>query len=393
MIKSPLIARLFIKSHSKHNDPAVRKAYGTLGGIFGIICNLLLFVIKLAAGLITGSISIIADALNNLTDMGSSIITIIGFKMASKPADSDHPFGHGRIEYMASFIVSGLILMVGGELLISSIKNIINPVSVTYNKTAVLILIASVIIKLFMFSTVRSLGKAIDSSALIATAQDSINDSITTAAILISIPLSNLFSFQLDAYIGLLISLFILYSGLKSAKETLDPLLGQPPTAEMVANITNLILSFDNFLGLHDLIVHNYGPGRIFASVHVEVSSDSDIVRCHEQIDLCENLVVEKLGVQLVIHMDPIATDDEFLTETKAKTIEILHAIDPVLSLHDFRMTPKGEDRTNLIFDVVVPSSVKIEHNELKAQIAKAVSEIDSTFCCVITIDNDFTGR
>lgn len=393
MMKSPLIARLFIKSHSKHSDPAVRKAYGTLGGIFGIICNLLLFIIKLAAGLITGSISITADALNNLTDMGSSIITIIGFKMASKPADSDHPFGHGRIEYMASFIVSGLILMVGGELLISSIKNIINPVSVTYNKTAIIILAASVIIKLFMFGTVRSLGKAIDSATLIATAQDSINDSITTAAILVSIPLSNIFSFQLDAYIGLLISLFILYSGLKSAKETLDPLLGQPPTSEMVENITNLILSFDNFLGIHDLIVHNYGPGRTFASVHVEVSSKSDIVRAHEQIDLCENLVAEKLGILLVIHMDPIATDDEFLAETKAKTVDVLHSIDPALSLHDFRMTPKGADRTNLIFDVVVPSSVKTEHDKLKAQIAQEVSKIDPTFCCVITIDNDFTGR
>ncbi|MBQ7046083.1 MAG: cation transporter [Clostridia bacterium] len=393
MMKSPLIARLFIKSHSKHSDPAVRKAYGTLGGIFGIICNLLLFIIKLAAGLITGSISITADALNNLTDMGSSIITIIGFKMASKPADSDHPFGHGRIEYMASFIVSGLILMVGGELLISSVKNIINPVSVTYNKTAIIILAASVIIKLFMFSTVRSLGKTIDSATLIATAQDSINDSITTAAILVSIPLSDVFSFQLDAYIGLLISLFILYSGLKSAKETLDPLLGQPPTAQMVDDISNLILSFDNFLGIHDLIVHNYGPGRTFASVHVEVSSKSDIVRAHEQIDLCENLVAEKLGILLVIHMDPIATDDEFLAETKAKTIDVLHSIDPALSLHDFRMTPKGADRTNLIFDVVVPSSVKTEHYKLKAQIAEEVSKIDPTFCCVITIDNDFTGR
>lgn len=393
MSKIPLIARIFVKSNSKTSDPLVRKAYGTLGGIFGIICNLLLFIIKLAAGLITGSISIIADALNNLTDMGSSIITIIGFKMASKPADSDHPFGHGRIEYMASFIVSGLILMVGGELLINSIKNIINPTTVTYNTTAIAILIASVMLKLLMFKTVRSLGKAINSATLIATAQDSVNDSVTTAAILISIPLSNLFSFQLDAYIGVAISLFVIYSGLKSAKETLDPLLGQPPTAEMVENITNQILSFDDFLGIHDLIVHNYGPGRIFASVHVEVSSDSNIVKCHEQIDLCENLVFENLGIQLVIHMDPMATDDEFLLDVKEKTIEIVKGIDTNLSLHDFRMTPKGEDRTNLIFDVVVPSSVKIEHNKLKAEITKKVSAIDPTFCCVITIDNDFTGR
>lgn len=393
MSKIPLIARLFIKSASNTSDPIVRKNYGTLGGIFGIICNLVLFAIKLMAGLITGSISIIADALNNLSDMGSSIITIIGFKMASKPADSDHPFGHGRIEYMSSFIVSGLILMVGGELLISSVENIINPVSVHYNNVAIIILVVSVLIKLFMFKTVRSLGKAIDSATLIATSQDSINDSITTAAILVSVPLSRLFSFQLDAYIGLAISLFIIYSGLKSAKETLDPLLGQPPTKEMVDNITNQILSFEDFLGIHDLIVHNYGPGRIFASVHVEVSSDSDIVKCHEQIDLCENLVFETLGVQLVIHMDPMATDDEFLNGTKEKTIDIIKAIDPALSLHDFRMTPKGEDRTNLIFDVVVPSSVKIEHTHLKNEIAQKVSEIDSTFCCVITIDNDYTGR
>lgn len=393
MIKYPILAKLFVKDYKNTADKAVRKSYGTVGGIFGIVCNLILFLIKLFAGVITGSISITADALNNLSDMGSSVVTIIGFKLAAKPADSDHPFGHGRMEYISSFVVSGMILIVGFELLTSSVKNIITPAEVNYSVISLCILIASVLIKFFMFVCVKALGKAISSTALCATAQDSINDTVSTFAIIIAMAISHIFHIQLDAYIGVGISLFILYSGLKTAKETLDPLLGQPPTKQEVDDIENIIMSFSDFLGIHDLIIHNYGPGRTFASVHVEVSENCDVVKCHEEIDLCEKLVFESLGINLVIHMDPIATDNEFLNDVKSKVSEIVKQINSDLTIHDFRMTPKADTRTNLIFDVVLPSSAKMSPEFLKNEISNKITEIDPTFCCVITVDNDFVGR
>lgn len=391
-----LLVRLFIKNSEDVNDSAVRLKYGTLGGAVGIVCNLFLCALKITVGIITASISIVADGLNNLSDMGSSIITMIGFKMAGKPADSDHPFGHGRMEYMSAFIVSMLILLVGAELLKSSVTALATGESApTYSVWAIIILAVSVLVKLWMCLFNRRLGKKIDSEALIATAQDSLNDMVATSVILLSVGISMLVTlpFNLDAVMGILVALFILYSGLASAKDTLNEILGTPPDKKLIKEIEDTILSFKEFKGIHDLIVHNYGPGRQFASVHVEVPQDSDIVKCHEQIDLCEKLVDEKLNISLVIHMDPIDVNNEAVTKAKKGIIDAVKEIDENMSVHDFRMTPAGETRTNLIFDVVVPSAVKISHEELNEIISEKAKKINPTYCCVITFDNDFTGR
>lgn len=391
-----LLVRLFIKNSEDVNDSAVRLKYGTLGGAVGIVCNLFLCALKITVGLITASISIVADGLNNLSDMGSSIITMIGFKMAGKPADSDHPFGHGRMEYMSAFIVSMLILLVGAELLKSSVTALATGESApAYSVWALIILAVSVLVKLWMCLFNRRLGKKIDSEALIATAQDSLNDMVATSVILLSVGISMLVTlpFNLDAVMGILVALFILYSGLASAKDTLNEILGTPPDKKLIKEIEDTILSFKEFKGIHDLIVHNYGPGRQFASVHVEVPQDSDIVKCHEQIDLCEKLVDEKLNISLVIHMDPIDVNNEAVSKAKEGIINAVKEIDENMSVHDFRMTPAGKTRTNLIFDVVVPSSVKISHEELNEIISEKAKKINPTYCCVITFDNDFTGR
>ena len=391
-----LLVKLFIKNSEDVNDSAVRLKYGTLGGAVGIVCNLFLCALKITIGIITASISIVADGLNNLSDMGSSIITMIGFKMAGKPADSDHPFGHGRMEYMSAFIVSVLILLVGTELFKSSVSALVSGESApAYSVWAIIILAVSVLVKLWMCLFNRRLGKKIGSEALLATAQDSLNDMVTTSVILISVGVSMLVTlpFNLDAVMGVLVSLFILYSGLVSAKDTLNEILGTPPDKKLIEEIENTILSFKEFKGIHDLIVHNYGPGRQFASVHVEVPQDSDIVKCHEQIDLCEKLIDEKLNISLVIHMDPIDVNNEAVSKAKEGIINAVKEIDENMSVHDFRMTPAGETRTNLIFDVVVPSSVKISHEELNEIISEKAKKINPTYCCVITFDNDFTGR
>ena len=391
-----LLIKLFIKNSEDVNDRAVRLKYGTLGGAVGIVCNLFLCALKITVGIITASISIVADGLNNLSDMGSSIITMIGFKMAGKPADSDHPFGHGRMEYMSAFIVSMLILLVGAELLKSSVTTLATGESApAYSVWAIIILTVSVLVKLWMCLFNRRLGKKIGSEALLATAQDSLNDMVTTSVILISVGVSMLVTlpFNLDAVMGILVALFILYSGIVSAKDTLNEILGTPPDKKLIEEIENTILSFKEFKGIHDLIVHNYGPGRQFASVHVEVPQDSDIVKCHEQIDLCEKLIDEKLNISLVIHMDPIDVNNEAVSKAKEGIINAVKEIDENMSVHDFRMTPAGETRTNLIFDVVVPSTVKMSHEELGERINESAKKINPTYCCVITFDNDFTGR
>lgn len=391
-----LLVKLFIKNSEDVNNGTVRLKYGTLGGAVGILCNLFLCALKITVGLITASISIVADGLNNLSDMGSSIITMIGFKMAGKPADSDHPFGHGRMEYLSAFIVAMIILLVGAELLKSSVTALATGESApTYSVWAIIILAVSVLVKLWMCLFNRKLGKKIDSEALLATAQDSLNDMVATTVILISVGVSMLVTipFNLDAVMGILVSLFILYSGLASAKDTLNEILGTPPDKKLIKEIEDTILSFKEFKGIHDLIVHNYGPGRQFASVHVEVPQDTDIVKCHEQIDLCEKLVDEKLDISLVIHMDPIDVNNEAVAKTKESITNAVKEIDSNMSIHDFRMTPASKKRTNLIFDVVVPSTVKISHEELGELINESARKINPTYCCVITFDNDFTGR
>lgn len=393
---SSLLIRLFVKNPEDVKDVNVRQAYGTLGSFVGIFCNLLLCIIKITVGLISGSISIAADGFNNLSDMGSSIITMIGFKLAGKPADSDHPFGHGRMEHMSAFVVAILILLVGIELFKSSVKTLVNgEVMPNYSVWAIIILAISILLKFWMFAFNRKVGKKICSEALLATAQDSLNDMIATAVILISVGVSLLVSlpFNLDAVMGIGVSIFVLYSGIMSAKETLDQILGSPPDKELIDEIKNTVLSFKQFVGIHDLIVHNYGAGRQFASVHVEVPQNCDIVKCHEQIDLCEKLINEKLDVCLVIHMDPIDTDNAAVIETKQKMVEGIKVIDERLTLHDFRMTPVSDNRTNLIFDVVVPSDLKLTRRELQNKITVMAQLINPTFQCVITFDNDYIGN
>ena len=391
-----LLIKLFIKNADDTKSNAVRGSYGTLGSIVGIICNLFLCVFKIAVGVITGSISISADGLNNLSDMGSSAITMIGFKLAGKPADKDHPFGHGRMEYISAFIVAFFILLVGFELLKTSATTLIGGGKApTYSLVAVIILAASALVKFWMFLFNRKIGKKIDSEALIATAQDSLNDAVTTIVILISVGISMLATlpFNLDAVMGILVSIFILYSGVMSARETLNSILGTPPSKELIDDIENTILSFKEFAGIHDLIIHNYGPGRQFASVHVEVPLDSDIVKCHEQIDLCEKLLQEKLDISVVIHMDPIDTDDETVVNTRNQLSDAITVIHNDLTLHDFRMTPISDLRTNLIFDVVVPSSLNMDTKELQKKVEQLSQLINPTFRCVITFDYDYTGK
>ncbi len=389
------LVKMFVKNPGDIKNNTVRKAYGTLGGVVGILCNLFLCVIKISIGLISGSISIAADGFNNLTDMGSSLVTIIGFKLAGKPADRDHPFGHGRMEYMSAFIVAIFILIVGFDLFETSAKALSDGTSTPkYGIWAIIALVVSVIVKFWMYLFNNKLGKKISSEALTATAKDSFNDMLATLAILASVVISKIVTlpFNLDAVMGILVSLFILWAGLSSAKDTLDEILGRPPEKKLIKELENTILSFEEFIGIHDLIVHNYGPGRQFASVHVEVPQDIDIVKCHEQIDLCEKIVGEQLDLSLVIHMDPIDSNNETVTVTRQRLSEAIKVIDENLTLHDFRMTPLSEQRTNLIFDVVVPSGVKLTHNELEEKIITIAKLINPIFECVITFDDDFSG-
>lgn len=390
-----LLIKLFIKDSKDIKSNTVRARYGALGSIVGIISNIILCAIKISVGVLSASISIIADGLNNLADMGSSVITMIGFKMANKPADRDHPFGHGRMEYMSAFVVAFLILMVGFELLGTSVKTLISGESApTYSIFSIVALIASIIIKFWMFLFNRKLGKITESSALIATAKDSLNDCVSTTAILLAAVISSYVKlpFNLDAVMAIGVAFFILWAGYSTAKDTLDEILGKPPEAELIKDIESGIMSFEGFIGIHDLIVHNYGPGRQFASVHVEVPQDIDIVKCHERIDICEKVVGEKTGVELVIHMDPIDINSEDVVLAREQMNEVIKEIDPRLTLHDFRMTPVSDTRTNLIFDVVLPSDIKLSAQELDEKIALAAKGKNPTYTCVITYDNSFIG-
>lgn len=391
-----LLIKLFIKNHTDTKSIEARSQYGNLGSAIGICANVLLSAVKIIIGLISGTLSITADGFNNLADAGSSVVTLIGFKLATKPADRDHPFGHGRIEYVSAFVVSFLILLVGFELLKDSVTTLTNgDATPKFSILAIIILVISIAVKCWLYLFNRKIGKTIDSTALIATARDSLNDCIATAAILISAIVTRfvVLPFNLDAVMALLVSLFIMWAGFCSARDTLNEILGGPPEETLVRDINDTILSFDEFNSIHDLIVHNYGPGRQFASVHVEVPVSIDIVACHEKIDLCEKIIQEKFGVNLVIHMDPIDTDNESVATARDTMVNILKEIDAKLTLHDFRMTPSGDTRTNLIFDVVIPAEFKLGEKELNDIICKKAKEADKTYVCVITFDHDFTGK
>ena len=384
-----LLSKIFIRNREDTSSPAVRSAFGTLCGIMGIILNIVLFGIKMLAGILSGAISIMADAFNNLTDAGSSVITLIGFRMSGQKPDRDHPFGHGRIEYVSGLIVSMLIILVGFELGKTSLEKIITPEPVEFSIVAVIILVCSILGKAYMALYNFRIGKMISSAAMRATAQDSLNDCIATGAVLICLLISHFFNFNIDAYCGLAVSAFILFSGLRSVKETMDPLLGTPPSEEFIKQIEEIVYSYEGVEGIHDLIVHDYGPARTMISLHAEVSCDADLLETHDMIDNIEKELCETLNCDAVIHMDPIATNDELTNSVRAKVASLVTCIDPALTIHDFRMVT-GPTHTNVIFDVVVPYGFKKTDEETRKNIETIVKSIDENYFSVVNIDRSY---
>lgn len=383
-----LLEKIFIKNKNT-NDPQVRQMYGILCGGAGIFFNLILFTFKFLAGTFSNSIAIVADAFNNLSDAGSSIITLIGFKMAGQKADPDHPFGHGRIEYISGFLVSIFIFLMGIELIQSSVKKIFNPEPLTFSPMMVIILITSILVKLYMAFYNKQIGRKIDSAAMQATATDSFSDMIATSVVLISALISHFTPYCVDSYCGVLVGLLILYAGFNAAKDTLNPLLGTPPEPEFVSRVEELVMSYDSVLGIHDMIVHNYGPGRTIISLHAEVPADGDLLNLHDTIDLIEHRLHNDLNCNAVIHMDPVCVHDEQTQTLKQVVREILDEIDPIITMHDFRIV-SGPTHTNLIFDIVVPYRYPYTDEALTKLIESKVRAHNDTYYTVIEVDKSF---
>lgn len=383
------LTRVFIRHRDTLSPSALRQAYGQLCGAVGIGLNLLLFVGKLFAGTISGSIAITADAFNNLSDAGSSLVTLLGFRLAGRKPDPEHPFGHGRMEYISGLAVAGLILLMGVELGKSSLKKILSPEEIVSSPLVLAILAVSVAVKLYMFYYNRSIGKKIKSAAMSATATDSLSDAVSTTAVLIATLVGQLTGLNIDGWVGLLVALFILFSAYKAAKETLSPLLGQTPDPEFVDRIEQIVLSYPEVLNVHDLIVHDYGPGRVMISLHAEVSADGDLLQLHDVIDNAEHRLKKELGCMAVIHMDPIITNDAHTDALRMAVAEKVKSIDPRLTIHDFR-TVSGPTHTNLIFDVVVPYDVKLTADEVRRRIGALVKELDENYFAVVQVDNSY---
>lgn len=385
-----ILSKFFIDDYKNYNDLTVRRHYGILGSITGILLNILLFIGKYLAGIISGSIAITADAFNNLSDAGSSIITLLGFKLSSKKPDPDHPFGHGRIEYLSGLLVSIIIMFMGYELMRSSISDIINPKSIDTGVISISILIFSILIKLYMFSYNRILGKKISSTVMNATALDSLTDSIATFVVLISMLLLKFADINIDGYSGIVVAIFILYAGFSSMKDTISPLLGQAPSPELVEQIENIVMSHKDILGIHDLVVHDYGPGRLMISLHGEVSGDGDIFVIHDMIDCIENELNEKLNCEAVIHMDPVDANDEKTNDMKSKISQLVKQVNNEITIHDFRMVT-GPTHTNVIFDAVVPHDITYTDKEIKEELQNLVHTTYDNIFAVIKIDKSFT--
>ncbi|WIV13750.1 cation diffusion facilitator family transporter [Proteiniborus sp. MB09-C3] len=384
-----LLIKLFVKDHQNTSNFRVRERYGKLASIMGIASNLLLFIIKIIAGILFNSISIIADAINNLSDSGSSLITLIGFKISGKPADANHPYGHERMEYISGLIVSFIILILGLQLVRSSISKIINPQATKFSMISVFILIISIIIKLWQSMFYRKIGKAINSTTLIATSIDSRNDILSTSAVLIATVITYLTRFNLDGYMGAVVALFIIVSGTSLVKETISPLLGTAPTKELVDSIYEKILSYEGIIGLHDLTVHSYGAGQCFATVHCEVSAENDIMVSHDIIDNIERDFLKEKGINLVIHLDPVVINDPKTNKLKAEVENTLKNLSPEISMHDFRVV-WGVSHSNLIFDVVVPFDFQWSDDELIKLISDRIYDFDANYHSVITVDHDY---
>ena len=384
------MASLFIKDSKNYKEPSVRQAYGVLSGAVGIGLNILLFFGKWLAGTISGSIAITADAFNNLSDAGSSIITLIGFRLSGQEPDPEHPFGHGRMEYISGLLVSVAILVMGFELIGSSIGKLRSPEPIESSALVFGILIASILVKLYMFFYNHSLSKKIESAAMKATSVDSLSDTVATTLVLIATLISKYTGLLLDGWCGILVGLFILYTGGSTLKETIDLLLGQPPKQEFIDEVKEIVLGHSMVHGVHDLIVHDYGPGRVMISLHAEVDVNGDIQDIHEQIDHIEHELQEKLHCSATIHMDPIVTDDKEVLAMKAKVEEMVHFLDESFSMHDFRMV-KGSTRTNLIFDVEVPRKTSYTDNEIVNWLKERIHELPgSKYFAVIQIDHEY---
>lgn len=381
-----LLCRLFVKDAGNVKNPRVRSAYGTLSSIVGIVLNILLFAGKFLVGTISGSVAIRADAINNLTDAASQIVSLISFRIAAKPADRDHPYGHARIEYVASMIVSMSILIIAYQLLGDSIDKILNPVATEFRWVTVGVLAASILVKLWLGLFNRRIGKKIDSEVLRATMTDSLSDAGATLAVLISTLVYHFTSFDPDAYMGIAVAVLIAVAGIRILNDTKNSILGGAPEPDVVENIVRIVESYPEALGIHDMAVHSYGPGTTMASLHVEVDGAANVFDTHDAIDRIEKQLYTEAGIHATIHMDPIVTGDPMVTEVRDKVNALLKNIDDRLSMHDFRMV-RGSTHSNLIFDVAVPFEVKTEANELKAAIDQAVKTIDKTYCTVITVD------
>ncbi|EDS05754.1 cation diffusion facilitator family transporter [[Clostridium] scindens ATCC 35704] len=386
------LVRHFVKNHEDVEKVSVRTAYGVLASVVGIFCNVLLFVVKGAVGFFLHSVSVMADAFNNLSDAGSSIVGLVGVRMASKPADEEHPFGHGRIEYIAALVVSFLVLQVGFTFFKDSIRKIQNPEELKFQAVSVIILVLSIGVKLWMGMFNKKLGKKIDSKVMMATATDAMGDVVTTTATIASVLFFKITGINIDGIVGIGVSLVVMWAGIGIAKDTLEPLIGEAVAPEEYVRISRFVEKYEGIVGSHDLIVHNYGPGRSMASIHAEVPNDVDIEVSHEIIDRIERDAAKRLGIFLVIHMDPVETKDAHVLEVRHQVEQILDAVDFRVSIHDFRMVD-GKEQINLIFDMVVPFEYSTQkQNELKMTLRKLLQMADKRYQCVITIERSYVA-
>ncbi|HIS30168.1 MAG TPA: cation transporter [Candidatus Limivivens intestinipullorum] len=382
----------FIKNWKSTEDLSVRTAYGVLASIVGILCNVLLFAAKLAAGIAVHSVSVMADAFNNLSDAGSSVISFVGVRMAGKPADEKHPFGHGRIEYISALIVAFLVIQVGLTFLQSSVQKIFSPEELAFQPVSVLILVLSVGVKFWLGRFNKNLGGRIDSKVMLASAADAMGDMITTSVTILSILVYHFFHLNIDGVVGTLVACLVIWSGIGIAKDTLEPLIGAPIDPKLYRSITERVDSYPGIVGCHDLIIHNYGPGRSMASLHAEVPQDTDIVESHELIDRIERELSKEFGIFLVIHMDPVETKDTHVLKVRGQIEELVRRVDARFSIHDFRMV-NGKEQINLVFDLVVPQDfTPEEENEAGQRVMKEISLLDKRYQCVITIEKSFVA-
>ena len=387
-----VLAKWLIPNWEQVEDGAVRRAWGALCGFVGIGLNILLFAGKLVAGTLSGSIAITADAFNNLSDAGSSVVTLLGFRLAGKKPDAGHPFGHGRLEYVSGLIVAGLILLMGAELAKSSVDKILHPEAVTFSWLAAGILLASIGVKLYMYLYNRAVGKKIKSAAMSATAADSLSDTAATSAVLLAMVIGKLTDVQLDGWVGLVVALFILWSAVQAARDTISPLLGQAPDPMLVKEIESLVMAHDTVVGIHDLVVHDYGPGRCIISLHAEVPADEQVLELHDVIDNIEEELAQKLHCEAVIHMDPVVVGDPTVTALHQQVAALVKTIDPRITIHDFRMVP-GQTHTNLIFDAVIPFDERLTRQQVADRIRQMVSEMEGDYRAIVKVENSYVSK